>query len=149
MRIGLGTYSSEDYNADCDYALVDLTPALAKRILARMDLAARLHRDDISLHELYFWNAEAEFFSTPDDALTEQLPDASDGHVILPEGLEIPADCFQRTEYDHMIVNTVGEECEVFWRSSPKNVFIEITTASLPRELIEQIARGLQPSSRP
>ena len=43
MKIVLSTWStSENYNADCDFGLVDLTPILAARILSRMDFIDRL-----------------------------------------------------------------------------------------------------------
>ena len=45
MKIVLSTWSTiDDYNADCDFGLVDLTPILAARILSRMDFIDRLRR---------------------------------------------------------------------------------------------------------
>ena len=143
MKLVLGTYSSEDgYNADCEYALVLLTPTLATRILARMDLAARLHGEDVVLHELTYWDGEADFFAAPTDSVWEKwLPEDYESFVMLPDNLTIPLACFQSTEYGRLVINTVGERVEVYWQSSPKNVSIAITTASLSKSFVEQAAR--------
>jgi hypothetical protein len=63
MHIILNTHSSHaEYNADCDYAIVELTPALAEEIRRRVALASEARQQDSDLYELYFWGSTAEFF---------------------------------------------------------------------------------------
>jgi hypothetical protein len=50
--------TSITYNGDCDYAVVELTPALVKQIRSRVALARKADSD---LYELYFWSS-ADFF---------------------------------------------------------------------------------------
>lgn len=143
MKLVLGTYSSlDDYNADCDYARVDLTPALARRILRQMDLAVGLQSADVALHEMYYWDGEVDFFATPTDPELERwLPEDCESFVVLPDEVVIPMACWQSTEYDRRVINVVGPCVEVSWQSSPKHVCITITTASLPRSFVEEAAR--------
>jgi hypothetical protein len=150
MKVVLNTWStSEDYNADCDYALVDLTSNLAARILTRMNLIDRLRKDDMALHEVSFWDATAEFFATPDEeSLAEYLPEDGDSFTVLPEGIEIPVDSFQRTDCDRLNIDVCGSDLEVSWRSYPRHVTLQITTTSVPRSFLEKVA-GRMPSAAP
>ena len=63
MHLILNAHSSDPhYNGDCDYAIVDLTPALAARIRGRVALARQAGQQDNDLNELYFWGSTAEFY---------------------------------------------------------------------------------------
>ncbi len=63
MHLILNAHSSnEHYNGDCDYALVELTPALVEQIRSRVALAREAGQKDNNLYELYFWGSTAEFF---------------------------------------------------------------------------------------
>ena len=63
MHLILNAHSSNpDYSGDCDYALVDLTPALAKRIRSRVALARQAGQHDNDLYELCSWGSSAEFY---------------------------------------------------------------------------------------
>lgn len=143
MKFVLGTYSSlDDYDADCEYALVDLTAEMATRILKQMDLAAGLQGANVALHEMYYWDDSVEFFAAPKDPGWEQwLPEDCESMVVLPEDVRIPHMCLQSTEYNRRVINTASERVEVHWQGSPRHVCITITTASLPRKLVEQATR--------
>jgi hypothetical protein len=142
MNIVLGTWSSEDFNADCDYALVALTPDLATRILQRMDVVERLQHDDSAVREVLFWDCSPEFFVQPEDEqLLELLPADGDSYQALPAGQQIPDDAFQRTEGAVLVIGKHGQELEAHWRATPKHVAIYVSTASLPRSFIEKTAQ--------
>ena len=148
MKIVLSTWSTiDDYNADCDFGLVDLTPILAARILSRMDFIDRLRTDDAALHEVSFWDATAGFFATPNhESLVGHLPDDGDSFTVLPEGIEIPVDSFQTTECDRLVIDVYGKDLEVTWRSYPKHTTLQITTASVPRTFLEKVASTRHPA---
>ena len=123
--------------------------------MRRMDIVRRLHQQDISVRELVFWDCTPEFFATPDDEeLVEPTAEDGDSYKMLPADRKIPADCFQSTECECLAIDACGETVEAFWRASPKHVEVTITTTSLPRSFIEQIASGpmplqARPSRRP
>jgi hypothetical protein len=63
MRIVLGTSSSNsDFNAGCDFALVELRPANADLILKRIRALLDLSKSDGSLHEAHYWDSDAAYF---------------------------------------------------------------------------------------
>ncbi len=63
MKIILDTTSSnEHYNADCDCAVVELTPVLVEQIRSRAELAGQALKQDGDLYEMYFWGGEARFY---------------------------------------------------------------------------------------
>jgi hypothetical protein len=143
MKLVMSTWSSDDFNGDCDFAIVDVTSELATKILRRMDIVRRLHLEDVSVRELVFWDCTPEFFATPDDEeLVELLPEDGDSYKTLPADRKIPDECFQSTECECLVIDVCGEAVEAFWRASPKHVEVTITTTSLPRSFIEQIASG-------
>lgn len=144
MKIVLGTCSSNpNFNADCDFGLVELTPEYAELILKRMQALAELAKSDRSLHEAHYWDASASYFQTTfDDELDEDLEEAHDTYVVLKENVEVPEKSFKRVEYTRMVVSVMGEELEVSWRASPKNASLYVETNELPKSLIEEAARG-------
>ncbi|HVX09959.1 MAG TPA: hypothetical protein VHC22_02040 [Pirellulales bacterium] len=143
MRIVLGTCSSNpDFNADCDCALVNLTPAYAGQILERMQGVSSLAKNNASLHEAHYWDGDAAYFqATFDDDLDEMLIEARDTYVVLDDKVELPEEAFKRVEYTHMVVSVMGDELEVFWRATPKGASLYIRTNPLPKSLIESAAQ--------
>ena len=58
MKILLNTRSDNlEYNADCDCAVVDLTPSLLHQIRCRVEMARQILSQDSDLYELYFWES--------------------------------------------------------------------------------------------
>lgn len=144
MKIVLGTCSSNsDFNAGCDFGLVELTPDYAELILKRMQALAELAKTDHSLHEAHYWDSMASYFQTThDDELDEELEEAHDTYVVLQENVKVPEKAFKRVEYTHMVISVMGEELEVSWRASPKNASLYVETNELPKSLIEETAHG-------
>jgi hypothetical protein len=108
--------SNQHYNGDCDYAVVELTPALAKRIHSRVALARQAAKQDSDLFELYFWGSADFFDHVILDACQEAVATASrrrrdkaaldwltdfEGreYAVVPASVDVDAYEPQRTEY--------------------------------------------------
>ena len=146
MKILLNTRSNNpEYNADCDCAVVDLTPSLLHQIRCRVEMARQILSQDSDLYELYFWGGTADFYSY---GLVEACEAAGAaawltdleqaGHGALPGAVDLGAHEIQRTECDQMIVRSMptpeGPAFEVAWVTIPKHTDIYVTTEALTLE---------------
>jgi hypothetical protein len=126
VAIVLNTHSSDpEFDGDCDYAVVRLTPELLAQVRRRVELARQAGHQDDDLYELYFWGGTAEFY---DCDLLEACQDAvaagrgtdgdkaaqdwlggldENGHALVPPAADLAACQPQRTECDHYVVKTV------------------------------------------
>jgi hypothetical protein len=139
MKYVSRTYSSdEDWNGDCDYLLIDITPQVAKRILEYMDEAARVREKIDSLYCLDIFDYSTQAFSYF-EAGGELLDEISgfDGNDLteVPEGFEIPEDNYQRTECDSVEV----QENSFKWKMFVKHTDVRISSPQLDKELLEKI----------
>ena len=126
MRIILKSSSTNpEYNGDCDYAVVELTPVLVKQLRRRADLAREVGQQDNDLYEMRFWGGTADFY---DQELIEACQEAiaaaaqdtdgnqaacdwlrgleEDGHALLPPTVDLGAHEIQRTECDQVAIQT-------------------------------------------
>lgn len=170
MHLILMTHSSNsEYNADCDFAVVELTPALLDEIRARVELAHETRQKDASLYELHFWGSTAEYFpyalidacqeavatrtvdGDADQAAQNWLGDLeSSGHALLPEGVVMSKVDAQRTECDRMVVTVVAGqrgETDISWEASPKHTDIYITTWDVTLATLESLVAPASPAS--
>jgi hypothetical protein len=153
-RIVLDTSSSNsDFDGDCDYAVVELTPELVDRIRRRVKLARQAGRQDNDLWEMYFWDGAAEFYDcglvdacqqafAADQAAQEWLTALGrDGHALVPPTANLTACQPQRTECDQMIVragpSSVAPEYVITWVVIPKHCDVYVTTRDLPLAALE------------
>jgi hypothetical protein len=162
-----------DYNADCDYALVDMTPALWEQIRRRVEIARQAFQADGDLCELSFWLGTAEFYSS---RLTEACEEAiavvsegtdkdksaaawawsaqfdDPGYALLPSGVDLDKHQPERTECAQMIVRCAPSggrpEFEVAWTAIPKHTDIHVTTRDMPLATLETYARSESSSGR-
>ena len=117
VAIVLDTHSTDpDFNGDCDYAVVRLTPELVDQVRRRVELARQAGRQDDDLYELYFWGGTAEFYDsglvdacekalTAEQAAQDWLAGLEqDGHALVPPAADLATCEPQRTECDQMIV---------------------------------------------
>lgn len=98
MKIVTRTYTSnEHWNGECDYALIDLTPELAKKIAMRRKLLLDIKERDPEISRIQFYDTSASFYerhyneSRPyppefDEAL--ELSD-SDDYAEIPETVDM------------------------------------------------------------
>jgi hypothetical protein len=149
MRIVLTAVSSNsEFNGNCDLALVDLTPAYARRIMSRMKAILSLAAADPALSECHYWDSQAEYFEAPREGnQSELLLPAGDTHRVLDAASDLPERLRQRVEYRHLVISVSGGEAEISWRASPKNVPIYVETNPLPQAVIVAVANGGSPAT--
>ena len=171
MQIILNAHSSNEfYNGNCDYAVVELTSALAKQIHNRVALAREARQQDSDIWELYFWGGTAEFFDRNIlDACQEAIATAGhrrrnkaardwladfeqQEHAVVPDGVDLNAHEAQRTECDQMIIqvspSSLRTEFSIIWTASPKNSGVDVTTVELPLAAMEELlATTVQPAT--
>lgn len=143
MKFLMRAYSSNgDYNADIEYAWVDVTKELAQIILARRKLFLAAAEGDkkipgcehSSLWEMYFGDHHARYFAheaVPDE-LGQQVFDET-GEAVATEWDPGDNDG-ERTECDQMIIVDNG----VRWTTIPKHADIYITSETIPFSKIEE-----------
>jgi hypothetical protein len=140
MKLILKTHSdNEHYNADCDYAMVELTASLAKLCLRRMVLLATAAKRDREAYELSFWDYHCTFFKyfeIPDEIYGESPFDVEE-YLEVPDTFEVPEDAIQPTECDQMVV----ADGRVHWVVIPRHSSIYITTENIPLELIADVRK--------
>lgn len=98
-------------------AVLELTPELVQRILARAKLLADAKVQDKALIELYFWDRGASYYSLR-DRLSDDARDALLGEdpVVLAHN-PFADDTEENTECDQMIVSDYG----VSWLTMSKH----------------------------
>lgn len=129
---------------DCDYALIDLTPALAKLAVKR--IAVLKEQNDRDLFEMCFWDFQAQYFSpwTTEgedcgDALAEtveQLPTAAGDWMIAPDDFTVPESLVARVECSRMVVRDDG----IGFVAIVKHTDSYVSTADLPLRVLEAAA---------
>ncbi|MGA2621464.1 MAG: hypothetical protein ABSF26_27895 [Thermoguttaceae bacterium] len=165
MHIVLHTHSSNpDYNGDCDYAVVELTPALLEQIRRRVELAREVRRQDDDLYELYFWGSNAQFYNhclieacekaitatatgaDADQAVRDWVTDLDCGeHAVLPPGVDLEVLESERTECNQAVIrcSPAGHtlQFEVAWTTIPKHSDVNVTTSELTLTALETYFR--------
>ena len=168
MQIILSAHSSNEFfNGNCDYAVVELTPALAKQIRNRVALARKAGQKDRDLYEMYFWGGTAEFYgcalleacqeavaaaSGSDEAANDWLTELEQReYAVVPDGVDFNAHETQRTECDQMVVRcnrcSDSPTFSVAWTASPKHADLEITTSELPLAAMDELLAARRPSA--
>jgi hypothetical protein len=171
MHLILNAHSSnQHYNGDCDYAVVELTPALAEQIRSRVALAGEARQHDSNLYELYFWGSTAEFFDhnildacqeaiatagrrRRNKAAREWLADFEGReYAVVPDGVDLNAHEAQRTECDQMIIQVspspLRTEFSIIWTATPKHADLDVTTSELPLATMEELLSATTPQPR-
>ena len=164
MKILLKTESSNpDFNADCECAVLDVTPELLQQIKARVKIARQAAKADGDLWELYFWGgtptfhdydlieacaeAAAESGDSGQDGWEQQFEDQ--GFLPIPEAVDVEQFEAKRTECDQQIIRheRTGKNrgFEVAWTMIPKHTDIYITTKAIP---VERLAVPCNSSAR-
>ena len=166
MKILMRTDSTNpDYYADCECAVLDVTPELLARIAARVEILRRAADADINLCKLVFWGRGPDFYSYRlIDACAEVAAEAEGigpfdwedqyhDECVLPLPIGVDLDRFepQRTECDQEIIRVqrVGGrlEFEVAWMMIPKHSNIYIATDVVTVDRLRGFATG-EPTAR-
>lgn len=146
-KLLLYVYSSNpDYNANCDVAIVDLSPALARVGLTRMGWVRALMAEEVDLCTMYYLDFSIMYCSVHDalDEMVERLTGtdvfaALDIRecVILPEDFAVPEEHVQRTDTNVMVVT----DTELYWQAIPPHASLVVSTSRLGRTQIEAWAQ--------
>lgn len=160
MKILLRTDSTNpDYYADCECAVLDMTPELLARITARVEILRKAAEADIDVCKIVFWGCGPEFYSYKlIDACAEVAePGASSyfdwedqfqeaGVLPLPNAVDLGRFEPQRTECDQEIIRVrrIGDrlDFEAAWMMIPKHSNIHIATEVLTLDCLEDFAES-------
>lgn len=137
MKIIIKTGSTNEFYEGCEYALIDLTPELARHILEQKRVFDALKLVNRDLMEITFHSNDAEYFSTfpeeLEDELTEKFWSGDAGHIPAPEGF---APEIERTECDRMEV----DQFAVRFTCYPKHCDWMVTTHEIDYATVEAAA---------
>lgn len=157
MRFLLKAFSSNsDYPAGCDYAVVDGTEDLIKLALRRIDTLHSESLSDALITEAHYWDCSAQYFSPwlngacRSDAelqacfkleeAIEHLGIDREEVVIAPPDFNIPENQIASVECRRMVVRDSG----IIFRASAKHASVSVTTAEIPRQLIESVLQSAE-----
>ena len=159
MRILLMTSSDHsDYSADCDCAVLDVTPKLLKRIRSRIKIAGQAAAGDRRLWELCFLDCGLAYYKYD---LAETCADVAErtgdlglqgwfgkfegeGLQPIPETIDLELFEPRRTECDQEIIRRgtlEDEEAEISWKAHPKHSDIRITTWPVTLQQLDTLVR--------
>lgn len=134
--------TNENFNGDCDFALVPLTAAYVADLLWYMAEVARLHRADDSVYNIECWDATPSYFR-----FNERLETIRDIHgglaadvprgepILLTADPQFKEDDFQRVECQ----TVQAAEDEVWWSAYVKHTNVRIETARVSKKILLNI----------
>jgi hypothetical protein len=148
MRVVLQVSSGNgDWDAGCEFALVDLTGDLAALALQRVRALKDQKSTDPNIDEIYYWDYSAQYFSpwaglasteneggAASPELTAVLDEAeAKGVVTVPENFDVPQGQLARVECQQMVV------CQdsVRFIAIPKHASFYVQTAEIPVPTLE------------
>ena len=143
--------TNEDYNGDCDYALVLMTTDYVEDLLWYMSEAARMRRADECLYSIELWDATPAYFrwnlrlENVQDIYGDSAADVPRGEpVLLTADPEFDQEDFQEVE-----CRTVqAAEDEVWWTAYVKHTNVRIETAHIPRKVLLEIRKRFPSAER-
>ncbi len=126
---------------DASYAQVDISPNLARAILDKMALAAMAKRLDTRFYNVTFFDYTPELFGEGDAPEVEEIARllGEQDYVELAEALDLDTVKVSCASLDAVTLDI--EEGSARWSGYIRNTQVTWETVSIPRSLIEQIAR--------
>ncbi len=159
IRIVIDTWSSsEDFNGDCDYALVAVDASYVAELLWRMEEVKRLLRADEDFYALEYWDGRPAYFGYNDR--WEAVRDFRNREAFkVPRGepILLTADPgFQEDDFQRVECRTVQvDRNEVWWTAYVKHTNVRIETAPVSKKTLLKIqdrfleAEGVSPPRKP
>ncbi len=161
MRVILKVWSNNpENNGGCDFAVVDLTPELAKLTLRLIAVLGEQRGVDPAVCETSYWASDAEYFSPwlglPDQSdevraarlkLEEELDSlqidrlemvAASAHFSVPQSQIAWVECAQ------MVVREEG----IAFTAIPKHTDIHLTTAEISKQVLKSVSKESPISGR-
>jgi hypothetical protein len=150
MRIVLKVSSSNEYcNGGCEFALLDLTPELARLALGRITTLREQKTRDPDIDEVYYWAYFAEYFSpwkgiaSPGEevedtewtleGILDELPIEEKEIVCVPESLQVSPHQIIAVECEEMIVRLDS----IVFMAIPKHASFYVQTVEIPLAMLE------------
>jgi len=134
--------TDENYNGDCDYALVPMTPSYVADLLWYMDEVVRLHKADDSVYDLECWDSTPSYFRFNDrlevirDIYGDLAVNVPRGDpILLTEDPKFGEEEFQRVECRTVQVSVD----EVWWTAYVKHTNVRIETARVAKKTLLKI----------
>ena len=144
----VSTVSSDQETCGCDYALIDLSPELARLALKRVNILKGQKQADQQLDEMYSWDLHVEYFSPwkgkeADSAdllgeILDRFPSVAADLMHAPDGFVVPENLLEPVECSQMITREDG----IAFIAIPKHASYHIRTAEIPLSLLESTARA-------
>lgn len=138
MTLILKTHCTNDSFDGCSYALVNLTPTLARKILRRREMFEAHRRNDPDLTETSYYSGDADYFSAlattdePSDEIERHLTDK--GFVKVPTDFYVDDELLERTECGQMVVSTAG----VWFQCYPRHCDALVETHEIDFKTVEE-----------
>jgi hypothetical protein len=153
MRIVLKVSSSNEHcNGGCEFALLDLTPELARLALGRIATLREQKSLDPDIDEVYYWAYFAEYFSPWKDpastgegaegtkvtleVMLDELPIEEKEIVCVPETFQVSPHQLAAVECERMIVHVDS----IAFMAIPKHASFYAQTVELPLAMLEAAA---------
>ena len=161
MRIILKVSSSNEHcNGDCEFALLDLTPELARLAVGRIATLREQKSLDPDIDEVYCWAYFAEYFSpwknpaSPGEevegtgmTLEEMLDELAIEEkevACVPESFHVPPHQIAAVECQQMVVRLDS----IVFMAIPKHASYHVQTAEIPLAVLEAAAGANALSTR-
>jgi hypothetical protein len=143
----LAVFSTDpDTTGDCDFAVVDMSAALAQRCLMRMERIRILSAAEPDLSALQYDDGGARYYPFS-DAFEETVARVTGmdlyasldeyGWLILPEAVVLPVQPVRRTDTNVMVVTNT----EIGWAATPVQSRVMVRTAGFSRVQLTVWAR--------
>ena len=150
MRIVLRVSSSNEHcNGECEFALLDLTPELARLAIGRIATLREQKNRDPDIDEVYYWAYFAEYFSPWEDlaspgneregtkvmleGMLDELSIEEKEIVYVPETFQVPPQLIARVECEQMVARLDS----IVFMATPKHASYYVQTVELPLAMLE------------
>ena len=152
MKLVLKVWSCNEHDdGGCDFALVELTPAVASLAIRRIGALKKQKETDEDVYETYFWNDDAAYFTPwlnrsgqPSDVAASRGTEETLEELGINEAelIEVPED-FQPLEHRIASVECgqmVVREERVTFAAIPKHCSFYVESAEVPVARLRAVA---------
>lgn len=132
----LRTFYTNDYNADCDAAIIEDTPALRAMIRERVTIMKTLKAAQPGLWSMSYWDGHATYvsYSTLTSMGLDNAFEGGDGEVEEHD-IALGEDMGERIECAEMIVT----DDAIYWKCVPKHSEIDLHTAEISIKYLAEL----------
>lgn len=137
MRLLSFTHSSiEDWHGACDYAWVDLTPELAKVILAKVKQFKEQRAKDTTLRSMDYRDDSVIFTDTLTDEQESQVDPALYDDEFIEVDFSLDYDKHTRMDYIRLVIEELG----AYWEGGPHYGGVIVETRRITIEQLRKAA---------